>query len=201
MDMYFNIDNETQSKQLQEVLFAQGYRWRHGAGQEVSLTDKEVIITRDTGHSSPEIGKTISWCAGSLDGAVVGNTCISATVMDTDDFIRKYCKAAALPSLAKEAPPMPECKPPKTEPVISDGGSSSYYKLTITNKAGESIECVTGDVLRALVGNDYDLSNIVKACRRSYEASQGRGKAGATIQYDMNKVKYFADEYAHWHQE
>jgi hypothetical protein len=82
--------------------------------------------------------------------------------------------------------------------VVSDGGSSSYYQLTITNKAGESLQCETGDILRALVGNDYDLSNIVKACRRSYEASQGRGKAGASIEYDMNKVKYFADEFAHW---
>lgn len=82
--------------------------------------------------------------------------------------------------------------------IVSDGGSSSYYQLVVTNKAGESIQCETGDILRVLVGNDYDLSNIVKACRRSYEASQGRGKAGASIEYDMNKVKYFADEFKHW---
>ena len=87
------------------------------------------------------------------------------------------------------------------KPVISDGGSSSYYQLTITNKAGESIQCETGDILRVLVGNDYDLSNIVKACRRSYEASQGRGKAGASIEYDMNKVIYFATEFKHWNKQ
>lgn len=87
------------------------------------------------------------------------------------------------------------------KPIVSDGGSSDYYKLTITNKAGETINCETGDILRALVGNDYDLSNIVKACRRMYEASQGRGKSGISIAYDANKVKYFADEFKHWNKE
>ena len=84
-------------------------------------------------------------------------------------------------------------------PVVSDGGSSSYYKLTIVNKEGEQLECELGDILRVIVGNDFDLSNIVKACRRAYEASQGRGKDGVSIAYDMNKVKYFADEFKHWH--
>lgn len=89
----------------------------------------------------------------------------------------------------------------KDGPVVSSGGSSEYYKLTITNKAGESIECETGDVLRVLVGNDYDLSNIVKACRRMSEASQGRGKAGASIEYDANKIIYFASEFKHWNKD
>ena len=84
-------------------------------------------------------------------------------------------------------------------PVVSDGGSSSYYKLTIVNKKGKKLECELGDILRVIVGNDFDLSNIVKACRRAYESSQGRGKDGVSIAYDMNKVKYFADEFKHWH--
>jgi hypothetical protein len=82
--------------------------------------------------------------------------------------------------------------------IKSDGSSSSYYALTITNKAGQSIDVETGDIIRALVGNDFDLSNIVKACRRMYEASQGRGKAGSSIEYDANKIVYFAKEFAHW---
>lgn len=82
--------------------------------------------------------------------------------------------------------------------IKSDGSSSSYYALTITNKAGQSIDVETGDIIRALVGNDFDLSNIVKACRRMYEASQGRGKEGSSIEYDANKIVYFAKEFAHW---
>lgn len=78
--------------------------------------------------------------------------------------------------------------------VKSDGGSSSYYELTITNKAGESIKCETGDVIRALVGNDFDFGNCVKALRRMYLATLGMGKEGTDIPYDCNKVRYFLSE-------
>lgn len=78
--------------------------------------------------------------------------------------------------------------------VKSDGGSSSYYELTITNKAGESIKVETGDVIRALVGNDFDFGNCVKALRRMYLATLGMGKEGTDIPYDCNKVRYFLSE-------
>jgi len=87
------------------------------------------------------------------------------------------------------------------KPVVSDGGSSSYYALTITNKAGDTLVCELGDIIRVVVGNDADLFNIIKACRRAYESSQGRGKEGVSIEYDMNKVKYFADEFKHWNKQ
>lgn len=78
--------------------------------------------------------------------------------------------------------------------IKSDGGSSPYYELTITNKAGESIKCETGDVIRALVGNDFDFGNCVKALRRMYLATLGMGKEGTDIPYDCNKVRYFLGE-------
>ncbi len=79
-------------------------------------------------------------------------------------------------------------------PIKSDGGSSSYYELTITNKAGESIKCETGDVIRALVGNDFDFGNCVKALRRMYLATLGMGKEGTDIPYDCNKIRWFLGE-------
>lgn len=78
--------------------------------------------------------------------------------------------------------------------VKSNGGSSSYYTLTVTNKHGESIQCETGDIIRALVHNDFNLGNIVKACRRIAEAQQGRGKEGVEPEYDLNKIIYFAED-------
>lgn len=81
-----------------------------------------------------------------------------------------------------------------SDKVKSDGGSSSYYELTITNKAGGSIKCETGDVIRALVGNDFDFGNCVKALRRMYLATLGKGKEGTDIPYDCNKVRYFLSE-------
>jgi len=87
------------------------------------------------------------------------------------------------------------------KPIISDGSSSSYYTFDITNKDGQTITVEVGDVCRAMVANDFDLSNIVKATRRLSEASQGRGKFGASMEYDCNKVVYFANEFKHWNKE
>lgn len=88
--------------------------------------------------------------------------------------------------------------PSESVKVKSDGGSSDYYKITLTNKAGESIEVEMGDIIRQAFNNDFDLGNIVKACRRIAEAKQGRGKAGVDIAYDANKIIYFANEIKDW---
>ncbi len=78
--------------------------------------------------------------------------------------------------------------------IQSDGGSSSYYDLTITNKEGQSLDVRTGDIIRALVGNDFDFGNCIKALRRMYLCTQGKGKQGTDLSYDANKVRYFVDE-------
>lgn len=83
--------------------------------------------------------------------------------------------------------------PPST-PIKSDGGSSSYYDFMITNAEGESIHIKTGDVIRDMVSNDYDLGNIVKACRRIDQSRKGRGKAGTNVRYDLKKIIYMAEE-------
>lgn len=79
-------------------------------------------------------------------------------------------------------------------PVKSDGGSTSYYKLTIKTEDGE-FKAETGDVIAAMVGDNFQLGNVLKAVRRIYEASEGRGKDGITMEYDINKCKYFLDDY------
>ncbi len=83
--------------------------------------------------------------------------------------------------------------------IVSDGGSSSYYTFTISNKAGESIVVETGDVIRCMVGDNFSLGNVVKACRRMWEESQGRGKAGGSLDYDANKNDYFSKEFSYWY--
>ena len=83
----------------------------------------------------------------------------------------------------------------ENESITSTGGSSSYYELSITNKHGDSLTCETGDVIASLVGDNFALGNIVKALRRIHESSQGRGKAGVTMEYDVNKCKYFLDDF------
>ena len=81
-------------------------------------------------------------------------------------------------------------------PVKSTGGSSSYYQIKIKRASdGEVFECELGDVLYSAFGGDFDLCNIVKACRRMYLASKGGGKEGTDIEYDANKIKWFADDF------
>lgn len=82
--------------------------------------------------------------------------------------------------------------------VKSNGGSSDYYKLTITNKKGETFECETGDIIRCMLGNDFSLGNCLKGLRRMYLDSIGSGKEGVDLEYDGNKVKYFTDEFVHF---
>tara|TARA_R110000803_G_scaffold5230_11_gene17378 strand:- start:4257 stop:4547 length:291 start_codon:yes stop_codon:yes gene_type:complete len=88
--------------------------------------------------------------------------------------------------------------------VKSDGGSSSYYELPVPqyllNKlAQQERDCEpptmeTGDVIRMLVGNDFDAGNIIKALRRIIMAKKGLGKEGTDIEYDLKKIEYFAKE-------
>jgi len=78
--------------------------------------------------------------------------------------------------------------------IKSDGGSSSYYKLTIKTKDG-SFECETGDVIAAMVGNDFCLGNALKALRRIWCASEGVGKDGIDMKYDSNKISFFVKDF------
>lgn len=80
-------------------------------------------------------------------------------------------------------------------PVKSTGGSSSYYRFPIKSSiTGQTMEVETGDVIKAMVDNDFDLGNILKACRRISQAKQGKGKAGTDVAYDCNKIIYFAEQ-------
>jgi hypothetical protein len=81
-----------------------------------------------------------------------------------------------------------------TKEVESDGGSTEYYQIEITNGLGETFNCELNDILRDVFNNQWDLCNIVKASRRISEARQGKGKKDVSIQYDANKIIWFAKE-------
>ena len=82
----------------------------------------------------------------------------------------------------------------KNKSIKSDGGSTPYYQITITNDKGETFICQLNDVLRDVFNNQWDLCNIVKASRRISEARQGKGKKDTSIKYDANKIIWFAEE-------
>lgn len=78
----------------------------------------------------------------------------------------------------------------------SDGGSSDYYKLKIKRASdGQEFECEMGDVIYSVFGGDFDLGNIVKACRRMYLDTQGAGKDGIDAEYDGKKIEWFTKDF------
>ena len=50
------------------------------------------------------------------------------------------------------------------------------------------------DVIRLFLGNDFNMGNIFKAYCRIISLRNGKGKAGIDEQYDLTKVKYFAED-------
>ncbi len=81
-----------------------------------------------------------------------------------------------------------------TNEVKSDGGSTKYYQIEITNSNGEKFNCELNDILRDVFNNQWDLCNIVKASRRISESRKGQGKKDVSVKYDANKIIWFAEE-------
>ena len=91
-----------------------------------------------------------------------------------------------------------ENNPTESAPIVSDGGSSSYYAQQIPKGMLERFN-TTGtieakDVIRLFLGNDFNMGNIFKAYCRITSLRQGKGKAGIDEQYDLTKVKYFSED-------
>ena len=91
-----------------------------------------------------------------------------------------------------------ENNPTESAPIVSDGGSSSYYAQQIPKGMLERFN-TTGtieakDVIRLFLGNDFNMGNIFKAYCRIISLRQGKGKAGIDEQYDLTKAKYFAED-------
>lgn len=93
------------------------------------------------------------------------------------------------------------CKPKK---IKSDGGSSSYYDLPISDKllikvlnsCNEDGKCYvkTEDLIDELFENDFDFGTMFKSVVRGYLQTKGEGKAGNDLDYEMNKVVYYANK-------
>lgn len=91
----------------------------------------------------------------------------------------------------------------KSKKIKSDGGSSSYYDLPISDKLLKAInsrnedgKCYvkTEDLIDELFGNDFDFGTMFKSVVRGYLQTKGEGKAGNDLGYEMNKVVYYANK-------
>jgi hypothetical protein len=166
-NLAFKIESPEQSERFQKVVFELGYKWASGFAGWWHDQNIKYLFLNDRGY--------ITWSDNrDFKGAE------KYTLENTEQFIldnNDENKSAII-----------------TGKVKSDGGSSSYYKLTITNDSGETLECETYNIIYALVGGDFFLGNIIKAARRIFEVTQGRGKDGTDLKYDVTKIKFFADK-------
>lgn len=153
----------------------------------------------DVVHLSPKGVKTYSgnnWAGYSvplaiyLHGGVVTNT-----EVDLKGKNRVFAKALnGVPSVWFEEDDLVLLNLVGNSPVKSDGGASSYYEKQIVRLSdGETFKCQTGDIIRSMVNNDFDGGNILKALDRIFQNIQGKGKEGTSIEYDCNKIIYFAN--------
>jgi len=82
--------------------------------------------------------------------------------------------------------------------IKSDGGSSPYYDLKLSDLTLDFIEetnnVKTEHLIRDVFGNDFDFGNIFKSLVRAYGTTQGAGKEGNNIVYEMNKIIYSANK-------
>jgi len=86
-------------------------------------------------------------------------------------------------------------------PIKSDGGSSSYYDLTIpdwlvktlTERQAKEYKCYikTEEIIAAFLSNDFDYGNLFKSMIRCKGLQDGTGgKAGNSVEYECNKMAY-----------
>ena len=84
--------------------------------------------------------------------------------------------------------------------IKSDGGSSSYYDISIPDwlfdkiyerRYSENCYIKTEELIEVL-GSDFDEGNILKCLVRINSLKKGKGKDGNDITYDSNKIIYSA---------
>lgn len=97
-------------------------------------------------------------------------------------------------------------QPPEsaTGAVKSDGGSSSYYDMEIPEWLVELITerqtewgssyIKTEELITTVFNNDFDFGNALKSLVRAHGAFNGAGKAGNSVPYECNKIKYSAEK-------
>lgn len=91
---------------------------------------------------------------------------------------------------------------PTVGPIKSDGGSSTYYDIELPAWLLERIQqrgaegkafIKTEELTEVAFGNDFAFGTLFKSLVRAYGQTTGEGKAGNTIDYELNKVVYYAE--------
>lgn len=83
--------------------------------------------------------------------------------------------------------------------VKSDGFASSYYDLHLPDILFKEIEkrqkegvpyIKTEEIIAHVFDNDFDFGTLFKSLIRAKAITRGGGKAGNTLDYELNKILY-----------
>lgn len=85
--------------------------------------------------------------------------------------------------------------------IRSDGGSSSYYDIPIPDWLFDSIyqrryteNCyIKTEELIEILGDSFNQGTILKSLIRLNSLLNGIGKAGNNVEYECNKIIYYAN--------
>lgn len=101
-------------------------------------------------------------------------------------------------------PPNGGCLEKNDNKIKSDGLSSDYYKIYIPDEVLETIiqrkkdwgesYIQTNEIIRFALNNDFDMGNIFKCMVRVTSLLNGKGKYGADLSYDINKINWSANQ-------
>ena len=98
----------------------------------------------------------------------------------------------------------------KKGPIKSDGGSSSYYDLPVSewllytlNERQKEGKCYikTEEMISAFFGNDFSFGTLLKSLVRAWGIKIGAGKAGNDMKYETGNIRYYADKILEQHEE
>ncbi len=82
----------------------------------------------------------------------------------------------------------------ENKPIVSDGKSSSYYDLKLSQKTIDFIiengYVKTEHLIYDMFDNDFDAGNAFKSLVRAWGTINGSGKQGNSLQYELNKIEY-----------
>ncbi len=100
---------------------------------------------------------------------------------------------------------VPMQEPSETPPVgkiKSTGDSSSYYDLNVSddllhrlNTRSEEGRCYikTEEIIHYLLDDSFPFGTAFKSLVRALQETRGSGKEGNDLNYECNKIKYYAD--------
>lgn len=90
-----------------------------------------------------------------------------------------------------------------TKKIKSDGGSSSYYDLPLSDKLVQKINqrmdmgqafIKTEEIIQEVFGNDFSFGCLFKSTVRAKAIEDGGGKEGNDMGYEVNKITYYANK-------